>query len=123
MAAAAARLLEALKARSSEPPFVVAQHYGRASQLAFELPGRPRVYCSNSRQGGRPTQHDYWPTHNLDDAGLLGRNALMVGGSLEEWSRVFDRVEPLGLLAGVERKGVHAWYGLGYRGFGRGRAR
>ncbi|MGQ0626746.1 MAG: ArnT family glycosyltransferase [Phycisphaerales bacterium] len=117
MADAAEMQREALRRRTEREPLLMAQHYGRASQLAFYLRGQPFVYCTNSRQGGRPTAQDFWPERSLDDPALRRRDALLVGGSLEEWSLVFEQVEPLGLMPGVERKGVHGWVGLGFRGF------
>ncbi len=98
------------------PPLLIAAHYGRASQLAFYLPDRPVVMCASSRIGGRPTQHDYWPSHDLTRPELMGRSALLIGGDESTWSRAFDRLEPLGLVPGVERKNIHAFLGTGYRG-------
>src|SRR5262249_16378256 len=64
-AGAVSREMERLADETGLEPFVMAQHYGRASQLAFYLPGRPRVYCSSSLMGGRRTQFDMWPETNL----------------------------------------------------------
>lgn len=98
-------------------PFVMTIHYGQAAQLAFYLPDRPAVFCASSRTGGRPTQHDFWSDTDLADPALLGRPAIIVGGSGPLWAQIFDRVEDEGLLPGVERKGLHAFRAYGFRGF------
>lgn len=103
---------------AGENPFVVAQHYGRASQLAFYLPGRPTVYCSSSRVGGRRTQHDYWPDTDLDDLALLqGRAAVLHGATAEVWSVAFPRVDPLGPIPGDHKTTRPLFIGHDYRGF------
>jgi len=117
MANAVQELRTRLQTDAGREPFVMTMHYGQAAQLAFYLPDRPAVYCASSRTGGRPTQHDFWTDTDLDDPALLGRPAVLVGGSPEQWAAVFDRVEPQGLLAGVERKGIVAYLAHGYRGF------
>jgi len=112
--------VESIRARAADalaqPPLLIVQHYGRASQLAFYLPDRPIVYCASSRLGGRPTQHDFWPTHDLADPALRGRGAVLIGATAEAWGAWFESVEDLGLVPGVERKGVRAFLGRGYRG-------
>lgn len=118
IAADAARLAGELRDRTGLEPFFVAQHYGRAAQLAFYLPGRPAVYCSSSRMGGRRTQYDYWPDTDLDDLSRLrGRPAVLVGGSKDQWAGAFEHVEELGPLAGEYKARRPAFLGFGYRGF------
>jgi 4-amino-4-deoxy-L-arabinose transferase-like glycosyltransferase len=118
---AMAQRIDAIRTQANfpadRPPMIVAVHYGQASQLAFYLPERPITFCASSHLGGRPTNHDFWPQTNLENPALLGRDAVLVGGQAAMWQRVFERVEPLGLLAGVERKGIEAYIGRGYRGF------
>jgi len=116
MADAAEKLRSELAIQSGQQPRIVAQHYGRASQLAFYLRGQPVVYCSNSRQGGRLTAQDFWADSNLDAAELRGAGFVIVGGNEMEWGPAFDTLVAKGLLAGVDRKGVHAFLGYGFRG-------
>jgi hypothetical protein len=96
----------------------IAQHYGRASQLAFYMPGRPEVLCASRFMGGRRTQYDYWPETALDRPELRGRPALLIGASADEWRAAFERVEELGTLQGDRKRGRPAFAGFGYRGFG-----
>lgn len=97
--------------------FVVAQHYGRASVLAFYMPGRPHVLCASRYLGGRRTQYDYWGTTSLERPDLLGRPALLVGATPEQWRQAFERVEELGTLEGDRKRNRPSFAGFGYRGF------
>jgi hypothetical protein len=105
------------------PPssFVIAKHYGRASQAAFYLPGRPRVYCSSSHMdGGRRTQYDVWPFTDLANPDtqrtLIGKSAVMLGGTVAEWQPWFESVVEIGALEGDRKRGRPAFIGKGYRG-------
>jgi len=102
--------------------FTVVEHYGRASQLSYYLPGRPVVYCASAAMGGRKSQFDLWPWTDLHDPALVGRDALLLSNdkpsTLEFWRSVFDSVEP---IDGVKLQGEHkkdrvAYIGRGYRG-------
>lgn len=95
----------------------IAQHYGRASQLAFYMPGRPEVLCASRFMGGRRTQYDYWPETSLERPELRGRPALLIGASADEWRAAFERVEELGTLEGDRKRGRPAFAGFGYLGF------
>lgn len=118
MADDVARLLDGLRSRARAEPFVIAQHYGRASLLAFYLPGRPTVYCASSRMGGRATQYDYWPDTSLDNLAVLrDRPAVLVGATLEQWQPAFSRVELWGTLRGEHKKGRLTFLGFRFRGF------
>lgn len=121
-AADAAERLASLRERTGLEPFVIAQQYGRASQMAFYLPGRPTVYCASSLTAGRATQYDHWPETDLRDAevarALLGRPALLTGATIEQWRLAFDRVEPGPQLRGETKAGRLVFVGIGYRGFG-----
>ncbi|MFZ2875627.1 MAG: glycosyltransferase family 39 protein [Phycisphaerales bacterium] len=112
-------LRASLAQETGAEPFIIATHYGRASQLAFYLPGRPTVLCSSSlMREGRRTQYDYWPATNPATApGLLGRPAVVVGSTLEEWQRVFERVTLVGTLRGDGKRNRPAFLGYGFRGF------
>ncbi|MFM9995363.1 MAG: ArnT family glycosyltransferase [Phycisphaerales bacterium] len=120
MAADAAELGERLREETGREPFYVAEHYGRASLLAFYLPGRPIAYCSSHQSGkGRRTQYDFWPETDLDDLGRLGeRPAVLIGSTLERWSTAFERVTPVGRLPHETKKDRMTFVGFGYRGFG-----
>lgn len=114
----AAEILADLRQRTGLEPFVVARHYGRASLLAFYLPGRPSVACASSQLGGRPTQHDFWPDTDLGQPALIGRPALLVGHDERAWSVAFDSVTRIGSLNGDAKRGTRpAYIGLNYRGF------
>lgn len=113
-----------LKEETGREPFYIAQHYGRASILAFYVPGRPLdIRCSSSRMVGRKTQYDFWPGSSLDDPALLGRPAVLSGATLEQWLSLFERVEPVeslrhdGRLNGEHKKDRPAFIGYGYKGW------
>ncbi|MCB1282210.1 MAG: glycosyltransferase family 39 protein, partial [Salinibacterium sp.] len=120
----AQRLLDSLRDQTGSQPFVLAQQYGRASQLAFYLPGRPTVFAASSFTGGRRTQYDEWAHTDLRSpevvTPLLGRPALVVGGVSGQWDSVFDRVEEVGTLEGERKSGRDAYLGYGFRGFAAG---
>lgn len=117
MAAHVARLMDDLRHRGEGEPMVLALHYGRASQMAFYLPGRPVVYGVGTLMGGRQTQYDYWPDTSLAHPGLLGRNAVALGGTREAWERLFARVELVGTLDADGKKDRPAFLGFGFRGY------
>lgn len=115
MAKHAAALLGDLRARTpGKEPFVVSQFYGRASQMSFYLPGRPFVYCSGSRMGGRKSQYDLWPHADLANPDLAGRPALLLGDQTQDWSWGFPKVEPLGALDGDRKRNRVAFFGFEY---------
>lgn len=120
-AADASRILDELRAQTGLEPVVMAQHYGRTSQLAYYLPGQPTVYCAGAYMEGPRKQYDLWPETDLSNpdlhAQLLGRPALLVGGRFEQWVPAFDRVENAGQLDGEHKKGRLIYLGYGYRGF------
>lgn len=115
MARHAAALLADLRTRApGSEPFIVSQFYGRASQLSFYLPGRPFVYCSGSRMGGRKSQYDLWPHADLANPALAGRPALLLGDQTQDWSWGFPRTELLGPLEGDRKRNRVAFYGFEY---------
>lgn len=118
LAADADRLAHQLAKETGQEPFFIAQHYGRASILAYYLPGHPSVKCSSSRMQGRRTNYDYWADTDLDDPSLLGRPAVLVGAVLEQWAPLFDRVVPVGRLQGEHKKERLVFLGYSYRGWG-----
>ena len=113
------RLLKELSAGDgSAGTFVVALHYGRASQIAYYLPGRPTVYCASSLLlSGRRTQYDYWPDTDLRvQQGLLGQNAVALGGTEAAWLELFERVSLVGTLDGDGKKNRPAFLAYGFKG-------
>jgi hypothetical protein len=117
LSADAARFATDLRRETGKEPFYIAQHYGRASILAYYIPGHPSVKCSSSRMQGRRTNYDYWADTDLDDPSLLGRPAVLVGAVLEQWTPLFDRVVPVGRLAGEHKKERLVFLGYSYRGW------
>lgn len=120
-----ARAVEAQMVRLEDEvgiaPFVIAHHYGRASQLAFYLSGRPRVYCGGPHIGGRRTQFDMWADSDLSrrevNLELTGRPAVLVGSTQGQWEHGFEHVEPIGALDGETKRDRVSFLGYGYRGF------
>lgn len=100
----AARLLDQIRTSTGREPFVMCDHYGRTSQLAFYLPDHPIVYCASVPLGGRSTQYDLWVETDLANpetrSRLLGRPALLIGGNDTPWSRGFEGVTRVGPLEG-----------------------
>lgn len=118
-AAHVSELLGSLREHATGEPFVISQHYGRASQMAFYLPGRPTVYCSSSLMGGRRCQYDLWAETDLRRAkGLVGRPAVLLGATREQWAAWFERVEDIGELRGEHKRGRPAFLGYGFKGIG-----
>ena len=120
-AAAVEREMAALEEQTGFEAFVIAQHYGRASQLAFYIDGRPVVYCSSSLMNGRRTQFDMWDHTDLRrrevNLELTGRPAVLVGGVPGQWDVAFEHVEPLGAIDGEVKRDRVSFVGYGYRGF------
>jgi len=98
----AQRVIDELRASTGLEPLVMSEHYGRASQLAFYLPGRPTVYCTSAQVGGRKTQYDMWAWTDLSNpdtlAPLLGRPGILFGGRPDEWTPAFDHLTDIGPL-------------------------
>ncbi|GJQ29374.1 MAG: hypothetical protein HBSAPP03_12580 [Phycisphaerae bacterium] len=121
IAARIARLMDDLRAREQGEPFVITTHYGRASQMAYYLPGRPVVFNAGSLMGTRKTQYDYWPDTNLRSPAVMealhGRSAVALGGTRKDWLRAFARVEPVASLGVNIKKSPPTYLCSGYRGF------
>lgn len=117
MARSAERLLEQVRRDTGQEPFLIAQHYGRASTLAFYMTGRPTVYCSSAKGDGRRTQYDLWEETSLDNPVLRGRPAVLVGGYDYEWRPAFESITLHGPLEGETKRNRDTFIGLGYRGF------
>ena len=119
MAADLAGRLDALRARTGLEPFVVSSHYGRASQMAFYLPGHPTTYCTSDLLGpGRRTQYDYWADTDLRrQTGLAGRPAVALGADEASWRKCFVQVTPASPLDGDGKRGRAVHECEGFTGF------
>lgn len=117
----AQRVLDELREQTGQDPFVITNHYGRASQLAFYLPDHPIVYCNSAHIGGRMTQYDIWDETNIANpethAQLLDRPALMLGGPDRHWDAGFDSIQPIDPLVNEPKAHGTAYIGIGYNGF------
>ena len=115
------KLADRVREETGEEPVYIAVHYGRASQLAFYLEGRPTTYAASSHFGdGRRTQYDVWPSTDLANPEtadrLRGRNAILSNGSVADWLRIFERVEDAGILPHEPKAGRHTLIGYGFTG-------
>ncbi len=83
-AAAIEKVRVALTRGHRHPPLIIATRWDTASSLHFYLPGRPFVFCIQSRVGGKGSQFDLWPGLNQKNPRtgqlrFLGRNAVLTG--------------------------------------------
>lgn len=126
MAGHVSELLAGLRDGTQREPFVVAQHYGRASQLAYYLRRGPRpwteVLCAMAHTGGRESQFDYWPQTDLRRTELLGRPAVIVTSvqpyMADLWRTMFAEVRPIPgqRLRGESKTDRSAMLGFGWKG-------
>ncbi|MFO0838722.1 MAG: glycosyltransferase family 39 protein [Phycisphaerae bacterium] len=65
-------------------PFVVADDYQVASQIAFYCPSSPPVYCIQVALGERLSQYDVWENPIRDRAHFVGRPCIYVGSRRAE---------------------------------------
>ncbi len=115
----ASRIVDDIRKETNQDPFIITHHYGRASQLWYYTPSAASdtqevqlhtpVYCASSlMDNGRTTPWDFWPAMNLHsptvNANLLGRPALAVGLTREDWLSHFERVEEVGALDGDHKR-------------------
>ncbi len=114
-------ILTELQSQTSLTPFILTEHYGRASQLAFYLPDHPTTYCTSAIVGGRKTQYDIWtqtnPTNPDTITHLLGRPALLMGGRRDQWGFMFQRVVEIGQLESEPVDNRTSYVGYGFLGF------
>lgn len=123
LARATETILDELRTQSGQEPFLMTNHYGRASQLAFYVEGHPIVYCTSSMSPwGRQSQYDMWPETDLRNEetvnGLMGRPALMFGTGADWWKGLFQSVDDIGPLPGEPKRGHSTFTGTSFRGFG-----
>ncbi|MGD9497009.1 MAG: ArnT family glycosyltransferase [Armatimonadota bacterium] len=110
MAERVAAAAELVRARTGREPLIVSGSCGRASQLAYYLPGRPTVYDAGGYIGRRPSAYDYFDETDLEDPALHGRPAVMVVWPLERWLQGF-RFEHARSLGGDPP--IHIGFGYG----------
>jgi 4-amino-4-deoxy-L-arabinose transferase-like glycosyltransferase len=111
--------LDELRRSTGQEPFVMVQHYGRASQMAFYLRNQPKVVCASSFVGGgRRVQQDFWQDHRPDWPALVGRPAVVVDSfnQAEIWRACFERVTPIGELPGGTRGTRFGFHCEGFKG-------
>lgn len=117
----AQRVLDELQAQTGQEPFIITNHYGRASLLAFYLPGHPVVYCSSAHIGGRKTQYDEWAQTDLANPqtieSMRGRPALMLGGPPKHWASAFETITPIEPLLNEPKSQGTAYTGLLFKSF------
>lgn len=117
----AQRVIDELASETGEQPIVITNHYGRASLLAFYLPGHPVVYCSSAHIGGRKTQYDMWDETDLGNpetvAPLLGRPALLLGGPPKHWTSSFETLMDIEQLDHEPKSHGTTYIGRGFKGF------
>ncbi len=130
MAAHVSELLTGLRDGTQQEPFVIAQHYGRASQLAYylRLSDRPwtQVLCAMAHTGGRESQFDYWAQTDLRRAdlraNLFGRPAIIITSTqpyiADQWRTMFSEVRPIPeqRLRGESKTDRSAMLGFGWKG-------
>lgn len=94
---AMATAVREIEQSSGKTPLIITDHYQEASLLAFYMPGHPTVYCAASGMGARPNAYDFFPDTDLTDPSLIGRDAVLVGASRDEWLHdyKFRRVESI----------------------------
>ncbi len=119
LATAAQARLDQLRDEHGIEPILMADHYGRASQLAFYMDGHPVVYSTASLSPwGRKSQYDLWQETDLRDETTLdqlaGRPGLLFGGNHDWWIAMFDGVEQIDSLPGEPKKRYQTFLGTGF---------
>ena len=78
-------------------PLIITNNYQTTARLAFYLPEKPTVSTAQWYMGSRTTDYDRFENTRLDNESFLGRNALLVGGSLEQWQKTlkFANIQPV----------------------------
>ncbi len=120
-AVAATQSIHNLREYSSQEPLIMSEHYGRASLLAFYLPGHPTVYCTSAQVGGRKTQYDMWTHTDLANpqtlADIQGRPGILFGGRPDQWSCAFDTLSNVGKLEAEPKDDKTTFIGFNFHTF------
>jgi 4-amino-4-deoxy-L-arabinose transferase-like glycosyltransferase len=97
-------------------PWIAAERYQLASELAFRLTDRPTVFALNF--AGRPNQYDYWP--GFPERGTIGDDLLLVLEERPESRLVVATAQPYfesvsrvesGIADGHQLWHLHRWRG------------
>jgi hypothetical protein len=122
--AEAGQILSDHRAAIGSDCMVMAGDYQVTAELAFYMRGRPMTYCAGSYFSGpvrEPyNQYDVWRNRRLDQAELLGRDALYVGAIYDDVRAAFAEVRQLAPVE-VSRNGavvrrLECWACYGFRG-------
>ena len=116
-----AQTINNLKEYSGQEPIIMSEHYGRASLLAFYLPGKPTVYCTSAQVGGRKTQYDMWTHTDLANPEtlkpLLGRPGILFGGKPHHWDCAFDQFTNIGKFKNEPKEHRTSYMGFNFHTF------
>ena len=117
----AQRVIDELAQSTNQQPIIMAEHYGRASLLAFYLPGHPTVFCTSAQVGGRKTQYDLWTHTDLTNpdtlADLKSRPAILFGGRPDQWECAFDDLTDIGKLINEPKEKNTTYLGHNFHTF------
>ena len=117
----AQRVIDEIRDQTGQEPIIMAEHYGRASQLAFYLDGHPTTYCISALVGGRKTQYDLWESTDLTNPltlePLQGRPGLLMGGRIDQWTAGFGQVRDIGKLDHEPVDNRTSYIGHGFTNF------
>jgi 4-amino-4-deoxy-L-arabinose transferase-like glycosyltransferase len=97
-------------------PFIVADDYQVASQLAFYTPSEPNVYCIQALLGDRYSQYDLWMNPVSNPREFLNRPVIYVGATHkllsgdEQRPGAFENLRPAAVVeATVRGAAVQVW--------------
>jgi hypothetical protein len=106
---------QSMREQGRGEPLVIAARYTSAAWLAFYLPDQPRVSSAASFRGDRASAYDVFEQTRLDRPDLVGKPAIVVGGSPEGWAESAVRLDQLTQVAGEPRRVYTAGAFLGVR--------
>lgn len=131
------RVLSDLQSMTGQRPFVLSQHYGRASLMAYYVAWPQNAdgtgeaiesYCSGTITGGRMSHFDFMPATNLADPRLKGRPAVILSNDRTDvraaWEQMFEHVSPApnsaavrnGRLKGERKRDRVVYIATGFKG-------
>jgi undecaprenyl-diphosphatase len=104
-------VIEREREKSGQEPAIVASSYGRASLLAYYLPGHPVAHSAASWLGGRRSSHDFFADTMLSDEKLTARPVILYGAKPSVWTKAFEFEK----ITAADSSGP-VLIGYGYRG-------